>query len=182
METRKPLVCWNRKTERSLENKAVTRNKYTYIRNRIVPKFYFSWRKQKKKKLKASFCNKIDLIEFYFSFFSFYFYPTFATKTFQFTRFFLPCTLSIQKFFSILSISIAIKKKKEQSLQNFSDDKSFKSTWRNISKYFTIAIDKSPRKKYIFRLNIPDEDKKKKKRKEGYFNARSTRELTRWKI
>lgn len=50
METRKPLVCWNRKTERSLENKAVTRNKYTYIRNRIVPKFYFSWRKQKKKK------------------------------------------------------------------------------------------------------------------------------------
>lgn len=137
---------------------------------------------KKKKKLKASFCNKIDLIEFYFSFFSFYFYPTFATKTSQFTRFFLPCTLSIQKFFSILSISIAIKKKKEQSLQNFSDDKSFKSTWRNISKYFTIAIDKSPRKKYIFRLNIPDEDKKKKKRKEGYFNARSTRELTRWKI
>lgn len=134
---------------------------------------------KKKKKLKASFCNKIDLIEFYFSFFSFYFYPTFSTKTFQFTRFFLPCTLSIQKFFSILSISIAIKKKKkEQSLQNFSssDDKSFKSTWRNISKYFTIAIDKSPRKKYIFRLKIFRTKIKKRKKEKRVISMRDQRE------
>lgn len=45
--------------------------------------------------------------------------------------------------------------------------------------YFAVAIDKSPKK--IFRVNIPDEDKKKrikrKRKKENYSNAQSTREL-----
>lgn len=140
---------------------------------------------KKKKKLKASFCNKIDLIEFYFSFFSFYFYPTFSTKTFQFTRFFLPCTLSIQKFFSILSISIAIKKKKRNKVYKTSLPRMINplnppdAISPNISPLRSINLQgKNISFGWIFRTKI----KKKKKRKEGYFNARSTRELTRWKI
>lgn len=75
METRKPLVCWNRKTERSLENKAVTRNKYTHIY--IFQIVYSSKILFFVEKKIESFFNRPRPILFLFSFFLFHSIETF---------------------------------------------------------------------------------------------------------